>query len=699
MKSIVAHLPRFRPTNGWANRILRIDLSSMSIRAQETMPYIPDFLAGRGLANRIIWDEYPEPVDPFDPACPLMVFPGVLSGTLSPYSGRTNICTFAPQGWPYHWFTRSNIGGHFGGELKRAGYDGLVVTGASETPVRILIRDDEVSILPAEELWGQDSIAVIEALEGAEGKGARSLTIGQAGERLSRIATIQTATSSACGMGGFGAVMGAKKLKAITVIGTGQVSLANRERLAEITKAVGNETRGPRDRRSGVKALNERLAGEGNGDARVYSCTESCPSPCGVYYRHMPGCVYKERTYEGQWACVGTLFQGSKGSGPFKSTVFDWELGTRAGFELNMLSNNYGLNQWDIIISMVPWLEACQEAGLISELNGHAMDWRSPEFWAEFLHAMAYREGLGDALADGGWAASRRLQLGEQYARRYYTAWGYSGHWDGHASWGNPIVYPFWLVPALQWLTDTRDPIPSGHGYVHGSMFFGPFFRGQGERPMTWEHMREIARLSYGDPDALDPYSGYRAKAVAAFFHTKHSVMKDTLPADDFIFPLQYSLNSEDRFCRITGPNIGTIDGPSVERHLFVAGTGVDWDEAEYERAANRVYTLERAVAIRHWGRDRAMEESLVLPSFEYLENWTNPLLGQRYALDREQFTPVMDEYYALQGWDPQTGWPTAEHMAELGMADMVEPMADGAARARETVSPPPGEVVPEIVP
>ena len=81
MKPIVAHLPRFRPTHGWTNRILRIDLSNGTIRAQETMPYIPDFLAARGLANRIVWDEYPEPVDPFDPACPLMVFPGVLSGT------------------------------------------------------------------------------------------------------------------------------------------------------------------------------------------------------------------------------------------------------------------------------------------------------------------------------------------------------------------------------------------------------------------------------------------------------------------------------------------------------------------------------------------------------------------------------------------------------------------------------------------
>jgi aldehyde:ferredoxin oxidoreductase len=73
-----------------------------------------------------------------------------------------------------------------------------------------------------------------------------------------------------------------------------------------------------------------------------------------------------------------------------------------------------------------------------------------------------------------------------------------------------------------------------------------------------------------------------------------------------------------------------------------------------------------------------------VLPAYEYPENWTNPLLGERHALDREQFKPVMDDYYRCQGWDPETGWPTEERLAELGMPDVYGPMVEGAKRCRE---------------
>ena len=123
MRPETANLPRFDEMYSWANRILRIDLSDMRIWAQETAPYIPDYLGGRGIAARICWDEYPEPVGPFDPANPLMVFGGALTGSRSPYAGRTTVCAFSPQASPHPWFTRSNVGGHFGGELKRAGYD------------------------------------------------------------------------------------------------------------------------------------------------------------------------------------------------------------------------------------------------------------------------------------------------------------------------------------------------------------------------------------------------------------------------------------------------------------------------------------------------------------------------------------------------------------------------------------------------
>ena len=157
MKPITKTITRSSPMYVWANRILRVDLSNMSIEVQEAAPYVPGFLGARGIAAKICWDEYSEPADPFSPDNPLMVMTGALTGSYAPYSGRTNVCAFSPQAYPHHWFTRSSIGGRFGGELKRAGYDGIIVTGISDIPVRVRIRDDEVSILPADDLWGLDN--------------------------------------------------------------------------------------------------------------------------------------------------------------------------------------------------------------------------------------------------------------------------------------------------------------------------------------------------------------------------------------------------------------------------------------------------------------------------------------------------------------------------------------------------------------
>ncbi|MHB9034033.1 MAG: aldehyde ferredoxin oxidoreductase N-terminal domain-containing protein, partial [Anaerolineae bacterium] len=495
-------LPRFGGMFGWVNRILRIDLSAMTIRAQETGLYAPDFLASRGFAAKLAWDEYPEPVDPFDARNPLMVFCGALTGTRSAYSGRCTVASFSPQGWPYHWFTRSNIGGHFGGELKRAGYDGMVITGAAEKPVRIMIRDDQVSILPTDELWGQLALDTLDALEEREGKGTRSLAIGPAGERLACIATIQTASSSACGHGGFGAVMGSKRLKAISVRGSGKVALADEERVNSFSKALGDALRPRQVSLDHIKRMNEHMAAEGSGSVRPYACSESCPTPCNLYYRDVPGVVSKSNL-NGHWACVGSLLKGmGEDTGIFRRGVFDFRLGTRAGMEMNALCNQYGLNQWDLLIGMVPWLEACRRGGLLKAINDRPIDFKSADFWAEFLHAIAYREGLGDALALGGWGAARKLDLGVNLMRRFYTAWGHAGHWDGHGDLANYAVYPYWLVPVMQWLTDTRDPIPSGHDYVWRMMMAAPLHPNHTTVPEDADCLRKLALLGeriYGD--------------------------------------------------------------------------------------------------------------------------------------------------------------------------------------------------------
>jgi aldehyde:ferredoxin oxidoreductase len=615
-----------------------------------------------------------------------MVMTGALTGSRSPYSGRTNVCAFSPQAYPYHWFTRSSIGGRFGGELKRAGYDGIVVTGASETPVRLRIVDSEVNILPAEELWGLDTMDTLEALEAAEGPGVRSLTIGPAGENLSRIATIQTASSSAAGQGGFGGVMGSKKLKAVSVVGTGRVSLADPELITAMSRTLLK-----RFREAGLDQpqnfgdlakLNEALAAEGSGRARLEPCTEGCLTPCAVHFRDMPGSVFK-RTWSGSWFCVSAIVQ----QGPpdwFPSHIrdqLDWRLDRRAAFETNVLSNRYGLNQFDILAGIVPWLIACREAGEITDLNGLDMDWNKAETWAAFLHATAYREGLGDVLAEGGWAAARTLLVGATMARTQYAGWGHTAHWDGHAGIGP--VFPYWLVSALQWVSDTRDPFNSGHGSLQAAWQISGRVSGlqpDAAREAELERFRAIGEHLYRSADAADPLSGYSGKAAMGHFHTLRPVILDCVPVDDFRFPRIYDPDAPDRYWRMEFDGIGEIEGPSIEYHLFRAGSGVDWSEGEFDRAAERVCALERALQVRHWGRDRQTDEMLQ-PYFEQTETLQSPFLETRYGLDREQFRPVLDEFYALHGWD-ERGRPTEETMDALGMGDMYAPMVEGAAKA-----------------
>ena len=144
-----------------------------------------------------------------------------------------------------------------------------IVTGTSEVPVRVRISDDKVSIIPADELWGLDIIDTLDALESMEGKGVRALVIGPAGKHLSSIATIQIASSSAPGQGGFGGVMGSKKLKAISVSGSGCVSLTQPKVITSIVRVLSKRYKEVRWDKPFVfrdlGKLNQELEAEGVG--------------------------------------------------------------------------------------------------------------------------------------------------------------------------------------------------------------------------------------------------------------------------------------------------------------------------------------------------------------------------------------------------------------------------------------------------
>ena len=641
---------------GWTGRILRIDLESRKTWVQDSRPLTEAYLGGRGFGVRIAWDELIAGTGAFDPANLFMAINGPLCGTSAPCSGRTTIMGVSPQAHPTEWFSRSNMGGHFGPTLKYAGYDGLVVTGQSETPCYLWVNDDRVEIRDASDLWGLGTYETQERLLERHGRNARVITTGQAGERLSRIAIVNSETESAAGGGGFGAVMGAKKLKAVVVAGSGGVRIANPRLFMERSMAIAGVAHSPLGWPRPIPLDPERAKKYGE---RFNACTQQCPARCteSRFYENVPGTVYPERTYRGQMHCAAALFQG------FETTFYDWNLGWEAGFEISHLVNDYGLNNWDILFAIVPWLRDCHREGLLPDLDGMPVDFDDPRVWAELLRKIAYREGIGDALAEGGRRAPEILGFGKELADPYYTAWGFGCHWDGHGNRVNKIYFPFWLVPALQWMVDTRDPMGDGHDYCAHPMRWNKDFAG--DAGLEWDVFMDIAEKLYGSRKALDPRSGYEDKAFPAFWHGQRSIIKDSMPLDDALFPMIYSMHTEDHLARVAG-----MEGPSFEYHLFTAATGSQMSEAEFETAAERVFNLERALQVRNDGRSRLVDETII-PYFEEIEWWANPVTGVKQGLDAEKFRALATEYYLLRGWDPETGWPAREKLVELGLGDV----------------------------
>jgi len=653
---------------GWVGKFLWVNLSDRTIRTLSTPDYGPRYIGGRGIAARIAWDSIPRGVGALDPENLLMIFTGPLSGTTAPFSGRTSIGGLCPQGWPHEWFSRSNVGGHWGPSLKYAGYDGLVIEGKADHPVTLWIKDGKVEFLDARHLWGKGTIETQKVLMGELGTNVRVLTIGQAGENLSRIAIISTETNSAAGQGGYGAVMGSKNLKAIAVRGSGPIYIAQPELFMDRCKAIVKEAR------TGHLFANAELDQERvrKFKQRWQACTQQCGLSCGTgcrFYAEVTGPATGE-TLAGQFHCVSTFLPG------IPNTFYDWKLDFEGAFEARHLSDNYGLNQWDLLLGIVPWLRLCHAAGLVSEFNGRPIDFNDPTFWAHFLRSIAYRQGMGDTLAEGGCRAPTILGFGEELAKPLYAAWGSAGHWDGHGDRANRTVYPFWLAPALQWAVGVRDPFNSSHGYTMLTMGYSPF---RGESSLSWEVIKSVGRRIYGTEKAVDPESDYEGKEFPAVWHDHRSVMKDSVTVDDNVFPMILSFNSPDGLARA-----GDMLGPDFEYHLFASATGVDVTRDEFELACERVFNLERAFQVRNYHRQRSDDET-VIPYFEYVEWWENPLIGEKKRLEREKFLPLLENYYRLRGWDVARGRPTWSKLCQLGLNDVAEELTQARLIARET--------------
>jgi aldehyde:ferredoxin oxidoreductase len=646
----------------WAGKLLFVDLSSGHVETQDTAPYAASYIGGRSLACKIGWDELPEGTGALDPENMLMITTGPLTGTTAPFSGRTTISGLSPQGWPHEWFSRAGLGGHWGPSMKYAGLDGIFIRGKASEPVYLWIDDDRVEIRSARDLWGRGIYETQERIMEEHGSSTRILAIGQAGEQLSRIAIISTETESSAGQGGFGAVMGSKNLKAVAVRGSGGLRIADPDKFIRKSRAIAKEAHAPHSWPAPTSLDPELQEKYGQ---KWQACTQQCTALCpgSRYYTHVPGPV-TGRICRGQLHCVANLFPG------VANTFYDWDLGFEAGFEISTFTDDWGINHWDILLGVVPWLRACVEAGYLTDVDGLAFDLNDPHFWMALLQKITFREGIGDILAEGGRRAPELLGFGEEIAQTLYTAWGCAGHWDGHGDRINPIVFPFWLVTALQWAVDVRDPVSSGHGYAQGVMNWSPIV--SPEHGLSWERIKSVGERVYGSSLATDPESGYAYKAEPTVWHGNRSILKDSLTADDQMYPRIYSKYTEDGFARTDG-----MEGPDFEWHLFTAATGLAMSQTELDRCGERGFNLERALQIRHFGRSRQDDEG-VIPYFELEEYMVNPFLGAKQSMDGDKFLELLDRYYELRAWDSQTGWPTRAKLLELELDDVAQRLYPG---------------------
>lgn len=229
------------PNNpGYWGKLLRVDLSSESVGAEDlSRDFLKKYLGGTGFTTKVLYDEVAEGTDPLGPENLLIFAPGLLVGPNIPTASKTTVGFKSPVTGGYG---KSLVGAKFGDQLKRSGYDLLVVQGKADNPAAIIIEDSGVNIIDASSLWGLDTRETDEKIK-EEYDGYATATIGPAGEKLSKMAMIECEDRQA-GKGGGGTVMGAKKLKAIAAKGSELPPVYDGELLDELNDKWRKETTG-----------------------------------------------------------------------------------------------------------------------------------------------------------------------------------------------------------------------------------------------------------------------------------------------------------------------------------------------------------------------------------------------------------------------------------------------------------------------
>jgi aldehyde:ferredoxin oxidoreductase len=578
-----------------------------------------DFLGGASLAARILYPVLTKELDPLSPEAPLLFINGPFSGTNGPTTGRFVICGKGPA---TGLWAESNIGGFWGPELRKAGYDGLWIHGKAPSPVYVWIQDGRFEVRSAAKLMGKDVYETQELVKEEIGvKGARVAVIGEAGERGVKYASICCDHGRMAGRTGMGAVMGSKNLKAIAVQGTHKFEVT--EQYAAARSAANRE----------LKQDNEaKVMGE-IGSAGAANYAEYLGAMPAKYYHqgffpavdNISGAKITETILIGQSACQGcviacgrvvNLGDGKKRKGPEYETV--------VGFGPNLLIED--------LSEVVRLGEMCDKYGMdtISTANTIGLAFHLFEMekitpqdtgglilrWGDFpairqlIHMIARREGIGDLMANGSRALGKAFGAEEEAVQvnglevAYHDPRGVSGM-------------------ALSYATS-----PRGACHNQSDYFF-----------VDWGHTYEEIGITFFDRHA------HAEKAANVARHQDWRTHFNSMLICIFA-------------------NVS----PETQVGLINAQLNLNWTAADIMRSGERAWNLKRAINIRMGltGENDILPKTLLEP---YQEGGS-----AGYVPD---FDGMIRAYYEIRGWDWDTGKPKKEKLLELGLVEVAKDLWD----------------------
>lgn len=408
---------------GYQGRILRVDLTDRKIEVERVNDReLRKYLGGSGLGAKILYEETSSKINPLGEKNLLIFLAGPVTGTPVP-CGRHSVVAKSPLTGIWG---EASVGGTWGRELKKTGFDGVIFAGKSDTPVYLWISDSKVELRAAEHLWGKDTYEVDLLLKEETDKKAVVSCIGPSGEKMILISSILTdgKDGRAAARCGLGAVAGSKRLKAVVVKGSGRPEVADRPKLRESLKKVIPSLGGGPQRLKNLGTANLVIPCEMIGDLPIKNWREGTWKKA----KNISGERMAETILEGKYHCAGCpigcgrririsegSFAGVEGAGPEYETL--GTLGAsclvdnlEAIAKANELCNRYGIDTLEVG-GAISFAMECYENGLIGpgDTGGLKLSWGNALTMVEMVHQIGKGEKLGELLGQGLLRASQRI--------------------------------------------------------------------------------------------------------------------------------------------------------------------------------------------------------------------------------------------------------------------------------------------------